>query len=127
LAWSGGEFRLFIANIRYGARHPYLWLYGAFLTIAMVGPRWWSVTAPTVTLLAVAALYWAMVMWLHWKHRNRWIILMPLYSLVNSLILTPIGVVWYFVMAVPEKNFGVIRPKFAQSEAPAPAAQNSRL
>lgn len=116
LAWSGGEFRLFIANIRYVLRHPFLWLYGAVLTIGMVGPRWWSVTAPTITLLGIAALYWAMVMWLHWKHRNRWILLMPLYSLVNSLILTPIGILWYFVMAVPERNFGFIRPKITQAQ-----------
>lgn len=116
LAWSGGEFRLFVANFRFVVRHPFLWLYGAILTIAMVGPRWWSVTVPTLGLFIVAALYWAMVMWLYWEQRNRWILLMPLYSLVNSLILTPIGIVWYFVMAVPERNFGVIRPRISQRQ-----------
>jgi hypothetical protein len=34
---------------------------------------------------------------------------MPVYALLKSLILLPIGVFWYFAMAIPERNFGLIR------------------
>lgn len=116
LAWSGGEFRLFIANFRYILKFPFLWTYGALITIAMVSLRWWAIASPTVLLAVAAVLYSAAVFWLHWEHRNRWILLMPLYSLFSSLVLTPLGLIWYFVMAIPERNFGIIRP--TESNAP---------
>lgn len=118
LAWSGGEFRLFIANFRYILKHPFLWAYGGIVTIAMFALRWWSLATPTVALAGVALTYFCVIVWLHWEHRNRWLLLMPLYSLLNSLVLTPIGIVWYFVMAVPEKNFGTIHPIKELSESP---------
>jgi cellulose synthase/poly-beta-1,6-N-acetylglucosamine synthase-like glycosyltransferase len=111
LAWSGGEFRLFIANFRYIFKHPFLWAYGAIITIALVGFRWFSITSPALVLIGVGLLYYVIIIWLQWKYRNWWLLLMPIYSLFSSLIITPIGIVWYFVMAVPEKNFGIIRAK----------------
>jgi hypothetical protein len=119
LAWSGGEFRLFIANFRYILKHPFLWAYGGLVTIAMFALRWWALTTPTVALAGVGLVYLSVIVWLHWEHRNRWLVLMPLYSLFNSLVLTPIGIVWYFVMAVPEKNFGMILPIGKPSESSA--------
>lgn len=111
IAWSGGEFRLFITNVRYIVQHPFLWVYGGVIVILMVGLRWWSIVEPSWILLGVAALYYLSVVWIHWRTRNWWLLLLPIYTLLGSLILTPIGVIWYFVMAVPEKNFGVINPK----------------
>lgn len=118
LAWSGGEFRLFIANFRFMLKHPFMWAYGGVVTIAMFSLRWWSVNTATVTIIGVALIYFCAVIWLHWEHRNRWLLLMPFYSLFTSLVVTPIGIIWYFVMAVPEKNFGIIRPKGKRSAAP---------
>ncbi len=111
IAWSGGEFRLFITNIRYIFTHPFLWVYGGFVAILMVGLRWWMLLDPSWILVAVAALYYVSVLWIHWRTRNWWLLLLPPYALFNSLVLTPIGILWYFVMAIPEKNFGVINPK----------------
>ena len=109
IAWSGGEFRLFIINVRYIIKHPFLWMYGGIIAILMIGLRWWSLLDPSWILLGVAVIYYASVIWIHWRTRNWWLLLLPLYTLCNSLILTPIGVIWYFVMAIPENNFGVIR------------------
>ena len=111
VAWAGGEFRLFITNARYVLKHPFIWMYGGLVAILMVGLRWWSVVQPSWILLGVLALYYVSVIWVHWKTRNWWLLLMPFYTLFNSLVMVPIGVIWYFVMAIPEKNFGVIRPK----------------
>lgn len=111
IAWSGGEFRLFITNIRYCLKHPWLWLYGGFITIALSGARWYFLLDPVWALLAVVVLYYVAVLYIHWHTRNWWLLLLPIYSLFNSLIVTPVGVVWYFVMAIPERNFGVIRTK----------------
>lgn len=113
LAWSGGEFRLFVANIRFAVHHPFFWMYGLVIVIALAGLRWASIVSTGWTLLVIAVLYFIMVYALHWRQRNRWLILMPFYGLVSSLILTPLGIIWYFVMAIPERNFGIIRPQRA--------------
>lgn len=109
IAWSGGEFRLFLMNARYALKHPFLWIYGGIIAILMVGLRWWTIVDPSWILLGVLALYYLSVIWIHWRTRNWWLLLLPLYTLCNSLILAPIGIVWYFVMAIPESNFGIIR------------------
>jgi hypothetical protein len=36
---------------------------------------------------------------------------MPAYTLAVSFILTPLGVAWYFKMALAGRNWGIIRPK----------------
>lgn len=112
IAWAGGEFRLFITNIRYIVKHPFLWVYGGFIAILMVGLRWWTVLEIRWWVLAgVIALYYVCVIWIHWRTRNWWLLLLPVYALFSSFVLTPIGILWYFVMAIPEKNFGVISTK----------------
>lgn len=111
LAWSGGEFRLFVTNFRYFLKHPFLWAYGGIVTIAMFSLRWWAISTATTAIIVVGVLYVCAVTWLHWEHRNRWLLLLPFYSLFTSLVVAPIGIIWYFVMAIPEKNFGIIRPK----------------
>lgn len=110
IAWAGGEFRLFITNFRYIIKHPFLWVYGGLIAIMMFGLRWMSLVDPSWILLGVAVLYYIGILWIHWRTRNWWLLLLPPYALLHSLVLTPIGILWYFVMAIPEKNFGVIRP-----------------
>ena len=109
LAWAGGEFRLFVTNIRFGIYHPFFWFYGLFIVIALFALRWAAILEPSWALLVAAVLYVGLVLWIHWPYRNRWLLLMPIYTLVTSLVLVPLGIIWYFVMAIPEKNFGVIR------------------
>ena len=73
--------------------------------------RWIAVVNPGWTLLLALFIYYAAIVWLHWDHGNKWLIFQPFYCLFVSLIVVPIGVAYYFKMAIPERNFGVIRPK----------------
>ncbi|MGO4227653.1 glycosyltransferase family 2 protein [Arthrobacter sp. YAF34] len=109
LAWAGGEFRLYIVNIRFGVWHPFFWIYGSIVLFAFLLLRWEALFHPGLSLLAAAILYFGMTYWIHWKDRSRWLLLMPFYTLVTSLVLVPLGMVWYFAMAIPERNFGLIR------------------
>jgi cellulose synthase/poly-beta-1,6-N-acetylglucosamine synthase-like glycosyltransferase len=110
LAWAGGEFRLFIINIRFGLKHPFLWTYGAVIAILAFPLRWWFLTSPAWALLVGLGLYFALAIYLHLKSRSGWILLVPIYTLFSSLILTPLGIIWYFRMALADNNFGIIRP-----------------
>ena len=110
LAWSGGEFRLFVTNIRFVIWHPFFWLYGAVVAIGAFPFRWAAVIHPGLPLVGAVGIYYLLVIWLHWRARDRWMLLMPFYSLFSSLVLTPIGLLAYLHMAVKHHNGGVIRP-----------------
>lgn len=110
LAWAGGEFRLFIPNFRFVITHPFFWVYGGILSIFFSPLRWISLFHPSAVLIWVFAIYMILRIGLQWKTRDRWLIFMPLYTLFSSLIMTPLGIPWYFVMSKKDKNLGLIRP-----------------
>ncbi|GAA5038712.1 glycosyltransferase family 2 protein [Actinopolymorpha pittospori] len=123
LAWAGGEFRLFIVNFRYVVRHPLLWIYGGLVTIAMFPLRWLEFEGfDKVGLVVALALYVGLVMFLHWQHRSALLLLMPLYMLFSSMLMTPLGVAWYFWMAWKDRNLGIIKPN-RDYTPPAPLAE----
>ncbi|MEU8224091.1 glycosyltransferase family 2 protein [Kribbella sp. NPDC048915] len=111
LAWTGGEFRLFVTNIRFVIWHPFFWLYGTVVAIGTFPLRWAAVIHPGLSLAAAAAVYYGLAIWLHWRSRDRWMLLMPLYTLFSSLVLTPIGGWSYLRMVLKHRNAGVIRPQ----------------
>jgi hypothetical protein len=111
LAWSGGEFRLFIVNSWIAVKHPFYWFYGGVVVIIGFYFRWLAITHPGYSLLMAFALYMALVVYLYWKIKSRWVLLMPFYMLISSMILPVFGVIWYFKMSVEGGNWGIIRPK----------------
>lgn len=111
LAWAGGEFRLFIVNFWLAAKHPFFWFYGGIVAIVGLFFRWWALTEPGYSLAAAAALYVALSVYLHWRSRSILALFMPLYTLVSSMVMTPLGVIWYFKMALKDGNWGIIRPR----------------
>jgi hypothetical protein len=42
-------------------------------------------------------------------HRSRWLLVLPLYSAFSSLVLAPLGALWYIKMAATDRNAGLIR------------------
>lgn len=111
IAWSGGEVRLFIANIRYVFYHPFFWMYGAVIVIAFVPMRWYAILHPGISLWLVLVTYYVVVIFLHWGYRSGWLLLMPLYTLFYSLIVVPIGLVTYVHMVISGRNAGIISAK----------------
>lgn len=110
LAWAGGEFRLFIVNCRFITQQPLVWFYGGVIAILMFPVRWYFLVHPSLALGATFVLYLALVLYLHWRWKTGWVLLMPFYILLSSLIFTPIGIVSYVHMAIKHHNWGVIRP-----------------
>ena len=113
LAWAGGQFRLFIVNIRFARRHPFLWFYGAGIATLGLAFRWQVLTAPPRPLLwAAVGGYGALVLYLYLRRGggNGWVLAMPFYVLLSSFLILPLGPVWYVKMALAHHNWGVIRP-----------------
>jgi hypothetical protein len=111
LAWSGGEFRLFIVNVHLLVRHPFFWIYGTVVATLGLPLRWMMVTTGSWALLTTLAVYYAVTVGLHWRDRTRWLFVLPFYSLFSSLVMTPLGAFWYVRMAVADRNAGFITPR----------------
>lgn len=111
LAWAGGEFRLYIMNLKFIFQYPLFWFYGAVVTIGLFPLRWMSLSVLTPSLYIILTLYIGLILYTHWKNKNRWLLILPIYTLFISLVMTPLGVVWYFYMARKDKNYGIITTK----------------
>ena len=113
LAWAGGQFRLFIVNIRFIRRHPFMWFYGAGIATLGLAFRWQIFTGPPRPLLAAAAGgYVALVVYLYLRRGggNGWVLAMPFYVLLSSFLILPLGPIWYVKMSRAAHNWGIIRP-----------------
>ncbi len=113
LAWAGGEFRIMVVNLRLGARHPYLYLYGAVVTFALLPLRWWSALHAGWGLLLVVVAYAALTVLLTRDLRDPVAWVYPAYTLLYSFLLLGVGWLTYTLMAVRSGNAGVIRPREA--------------
>jgi cellulose synthase/poly-beta-1,6-N-acetylglucosamine synthase-like glycosyltransferase len=111
LAWAGGEFRLYVVNIRLARRHPVFYIYGAIVVIVGVPFRWLSITELGWALVVIPLLYLALVFVIEKGHRDIWLLALPLYAAFLCLVMTPLGVVWYAKMAMSAKNAGLISLK----------------
>lgn len=68
--------------------------------------RWWSLATTGWVFGAVLAVSAALNACLH---RSRWLLVLPLYSAFSSLVLAPLGALWYIKMAATDRNAGLIR------------------
>jgi cellulose synthase/poly-beta-1,6-N-acetylglucosamine synthase-like glycosyltransferase len=109
LAWAGGEFRLMVVNVPSAVRHPFLYLYGGVVLFGLLPFRYYYLLHPAWSLLTVTMLYASALLAANWRHKTWELALYPLYSLVYSLVLIPLGVVSYVHMAVAYRNPGIIR------------------
>jgi hypothetical protein len=57
LAWAGGQFRLFIVNIHFTRRHPFMWAYGAGVAYLALSLRCQAFTHSTWRVPAAAAVH----------------------------------------------------------------------
>jgi hypothetical protein len=111
LAWSGGEFRLFIVNFKLIRNHPLFILYGSVIVIGLWPLRVQQGRHPGLSILSVFLIYVIAVACVNWKQRDWVLLVYPLYGLFNNMILVPLGVFSYLRMAHAGKNYGVIHSR----------------
>ena len=110
IAWSGGEFRVMLVNLRLALQHPYLYLYGALVTFALAPLRWWGLSRVGWVAVVVLVAYTASVMLLNRSIRDPLLWVYPWYALSYALVLLPLGGLAYAQMALRSHNAGIIRP-----------------
>ena len=109
-AWIGGEFRVYLANIRFARRQPFFYLYGVVVVFALTPLRIWTLWTAPVSVLAIFIVYVLALVRFHRRRLDRYVLLLPFYMMIGTLVLTPIGWWSYASMAIRHKNWGVMRP-----------------
>ena len=107
-AWSGGEWRLGMANIKLALQFPMFFFYLSAIMLGMFPIRWISVWYSPWILPYVYLIYIAIVGILCRKNFSWFVVIYPLYSFFNSLIMTPLGFFAYFHMSIQHSNWGQI-------------------
>ena len=107
-AWSGGEWRLGMTNIKLALQFPMFFLYLSAIMLGMFPIRWISVVHSPWILPYVYLMYVVIVGVLSRKNFSWFVIIYPIYSFFNSLIMTPLGGLAYLHMSIQHSNWGHI-------------------
>jgi cellulose synthase/poly-beta-1,6-N-acetylglucosamine synthase-like glycosyltransferase len=110
LAWAGGEFRLCVVNLPLIRRHPFLMIYQGVIVILLFPLRWYALLHPGYWLFAMFFVYISTVSIINWPDRDLSLLAYPLYGLVISTVLAPLGIITYLFMVAQHRITGVIRP-----------------
>jgi len=117
MAWFGGGFRHAVVNLhRYTWRHPLFYLYTTGLVYLGTPLRWYEIIKNPAVLPLVIVIYWILVFGFHWKDRGWYLFLFPFYSLLQVMILVPLGVYTYFKMALGSGNAGMITLRYTADD-----------
>lgn len=110
MAWCGGGFRHAIVNShRYSWRHPFFYLYTTVIVYALTPLRWYELLTHPQVLLLVIPLYWLLTIAINWGKLHWHLALYPFYSLVQVMVLVPLGIYTYIRMVMHSRNTGRIR------------------
>jgi Glycosyl transferase family group 2 len=121
IAWCGGGFRHAIVNFyRYSWRFPFFFFYTTIIVYGLTPLRWYEAVRRPWVIPEVIVLYWIIIFAFHWRRWQWFYWLFPFYSLIQVMIIIPLGIYTYFRMVHNQRNIGVI--KLRKPVQPAPAA-----
>jgi hypothetical protein len=114
--WWAGSFRHLVVNFDRNVLHMPMW------TIYYIGLVWcaaafrlwslvsWATLRQDIAYLPLTLLLYAAIVFIaNFKVRSRWMLVMPAYCLVQSLLMPTVGTVWYFVCARRQRSIGRYR------------------
>jgi cellulose synthase/poly-beta-1,6-N-acetylglucosamine synthase-like glycosyltransferase len=113
VAWSSGDFRHAVINIHfYSWRQPFFFFYCTFVVYAMMPFRIMFLLSNPYVLPFIIVIYWILLLGIQSRYRNKYMLLFPFYSLFQSLVITPLGILCYFYTVYKYHNVGIIRYRY---------------
>ena len=103
-----------------------MWTYGIAVVFAALPLRWRTAVTTPRALAAVLGVDLVLSASTNWRHRDRWLLLMPVYTVFNSLVMLTLGLPSYLWMATKSRNVGFIQSRPARRiRSSAPVAGGS--
>ena len=111
--WWAGNFRHWSVNADKNLFHrPVMTFYACAGIWSCVYWRWWGMIDWRALPATLAALWLFYVLWTgiaNWKVRSRYMLLMPLYALLQGTLMPPLGVITYVRVARRRRSWGRYR------------------
>ncbi len=109
-AWFGGGFRHSVINFHsHGLKYPLFSFYNSVLVFFTLPLRWYEVIQRPMVIPIIIILYWVLILVFHWKEKEWYYIFFPFYSLLQIMVLVPLGACMYFKMSFRSQNVGLIK------------------
>jgi hypothetical protein len=120
MAWSGGSFRHAVVNGHRYLKFPWFYVYTVIIVYGLTPLRWYELAKRPSLLAIVIPIYWVLTVLAVARSFNRSVVLAPLYSLIQVMVILPLGTFVYLRMVSHSRNIGVIRlrPRHVASGRP---------
>lgn len=113
IAWCAGGFRHAVVNLHsFSWRHPFFFIYNTVIVYLLAPLRWYEVFHSPQILPVIILLYWVMISLFHFRTWKPYYLLFPFYSLIQVLIIIPLGAFAYISMVRRSRNIGLIKLRF---------------
>lgn len=104
--WWAGNFRLAWVNFEQNFRYPVWMFYNAVLIWVLLTAKWTHILEALTYLPWLIMLYTFITVVANWRVRSPWMILTPYYSLVQAMVMPPLGAIRYFKIALRTGKWG---------------------
>jgi hypothetical protein len=122
--WWAGSFRHTVMNVDRNLLHlPLLTCYTLLVVFASFVFKWWNMIdwrALPVEIPLLLAVYALVTFLSNIQVRSRWMLVFPLYALVQSLVMPPLGACMYIVLARRRRRLGRYRFRYRRGPQPLP-------
>ncbi|SEH12460.1 glycosyltransferase [Thermoleophilum album] len=118
--WWAGHFQLAVLNIEQQLRFPALAVYNLCLIYILFEGKWHDIFVYTHVLPTLILVYTLMTTITNWPVRSRWLIAFPYYSLIQVLVMPPVGAYYYVRTRIRWKRPGRYRIEFFRTRPGAP-------
>jgi len=111
IIWFAGGFRHHVINIAsYGWHHFFMLFYNSLLIYLLLPLRWVEVINFPYTLIVLIGLSWiyTAIIVVGVRHWRATYLLLPFYSLVQSMIILPAGFIRYVKLAWRQRSLGLL-------------------
>lgn len=111
IIWYAGGFRHHITNIAgFGWHHFFMLFYNSLIIYLLLPLRWLEIISFPLTMVFLIALSWIytwiLILGRGWRPAY---LLLPAYSLVQSMIIIPVGLVRYVKLAIKQRSLGLLK------------------
>lgn len=110
VAWSSGDFRHAVVNFHvFSWRHPLYFCYVTIVVYGLLPLRLWSTVEQPLIIPSVIFTYWVLLYIFQWRYRSKYFLLFPFYGMIQALVVTPLGILYYLHTVYRHRNVGLIR------------------
>jgi hypothetical protein len=93
--WRAGHFRLNILNLDHMVHYPVAMLYSIGLIYLALSDKWLNILNRWEIFPVIIMAYVLIMLLVNWEVRSRWMVIFPIYALMQVIVFPVVGVAWF--------------------------------